>query len=223
MKKKGIAVAVIILAALGVGLYMTRPVTPTLPASSAVTGLEGEAGKRVVVSIIPAESSVTYEIDEILRGSPKHVVGVTSDVAGDIALTNGEAQPLRIGDLAINARTLKTDDERRDGAVARLILQSEQEANQFITFKNVTMQEFSGEMVEGVPYAFKARGDLTIAGVTMPTTFAVTATLLPENRLTATATTVVKRSDFKLVVPSLSFLADVKDEVTLTAKLVAAK
>lgn len=212
----GIALVVL---AVGVGLYMTRSVEPSTPASEAVAPL-GETGKALVLKIVPAESTVSYTIDEVLRDVPTRVVGVTSAVAGEVALTPNPAEPFRIGELAINARTLKTDSDRRDGAVARMILKSELPENEFIVLKNLRVQGLNAPLTPGVTSSFTATGDLKISGVTLPATFAVEAVLDATNVLRATAKTTVKRSDFKLVVPDLPFLADVADEVLLTATLV---
>lgn len=218
MKKTYLGIIVIIVVAAGVGLYLTRSVEPSSPVSEAVTPL-GEAGKALVLQVVPSESSVSYTIDEVLRDVPTRVVGVTTAVAGEVALTPNKAEPLRIGDIAINARTFKTDSERRDGAVARLILKSDLPENEFIFFKDIQVQELATMPVAGTPFSFKAQGNLTISGVTLPAVFAVQALITPEGALQATATTTVKRSAFKLVVPDLPFLADVQDEVLLTAKL----
>ena len=127
------------------------------PASEAVAPL-GETGKALVLKIVPAESTVSYTIDEVLRDVPTRVVGVTNSVAGEVALTPNQAEPLRIGDLAINARTLKTDSDRRDGAVARMILKSEKPENEFIVLKNLRVQGLTSSLVPGVASSFTATG-----------------------------------------------------------------
>ncbi len=64
-------------------------------------------------------------------------------------------------------------------------------------------------------------GDLKIRDMVNAVTFDVSVTLVADNRLEGTATTVVLRSDYDLRIPSVPSVANVTDEVTLTLNFVA--
>lgn len=207
----------------GIAMYMLRPVAaPSAPASEATTPVVPQASSAARVFVIQSSAStVRYELDEELRGKPVHVVGATSEVAGEIAVTLGNTPAITIGDLAINARTFKTDSANRDNAVARFILKSEEAANEFITLRQVVAEKLPASIVAGQPFSFEAAGNITIAGVTKPVVFAVRDVVITEAGLTGTATATVKRSDFGLQIPSIPSVANVTDEVLLTAQLAA--
>src|SRR6185436_20366561 len=100
-------------------------------------------------------------IYEQLNGNDKTVVGTTSEVAGDILLNLSDLSQSEIGEISINARTFATDDDRRDNSVARFILQSESDANEFITFKATSISSLSGSATVGDTLTFQVTGDLT--------------------------------------------------------------
>src|SRR3954452_2311744 len=70
------------------------------------TGAAAPAG--TAFQIDPNASSAQFVIDEILRGSPKTVVGTTNQVAGEIAANLNDLDAAQVGTIKINARTLST-------------------------------------------------------------------------------------------------------------------
>jgi polyisoprenoid-binding protein YceI len=85
-----------------------------------------------VFEIVPAESQASFQIDELLRGALFTVVGTTDQVAGQVAVDPSDPASAQLGTIQINARTLATDDERRDRAIANRILLTD--AHEYITF-----------------------------------------------------------------------------------------
>jgi polyisoprenoid-binding protein YceI len=211
-----IIIAVIVVLVLGF-LYITRPVSaPTQDINTVSAKLPAGSAVSSVYRISQEKSLVRFTMNELLNNKPFLVVGTSTQIAGDIALKDGRFE---IGTLTLNAKTLITDNSRRNGAIVRLILKSESPENEFITFKP-TSSDFTGSVAAGVPATFNVMGDLTISGVTKPATFKVTATATDE-AVTGTATVTIKRSDFNLVIPTLSFIANVDDEFPITASIVA--
>ncbi len=101
--------------------------------------------------------------------------------------------------------------------MVNLILKSNKVENEFITFKPTS----SSPAIElGKMTTFDITGDLTISGVTKSATFSVTLTAT-EDSVSGKATTKIKRSDFNLVIPNLSFIANVDDEFPITVDVVA--
>jgi polyisoprenoid-binding protein YceI len=198
----------------GVSLYLVRPpaapsqditsVPPALPSSPAPS-ISNVATYR----IIPEQSRIEFSIDEILYGNPFTVVGATDQVAGEFQMGDAVA----FGEIAVNARTFKTDSTKRDGAIARLILKAESPGNEFIIFMP--------RNVSGTQDSLTVEGDLTIAGVTKPASFAVALQTQGEGVVAGTAKATLSRSDFNLVIPNLSFVAGVPDTFQVTAAITA--
>ena len=212
-----VAVALVVVAAGAAALYLTRPAAaPSAPVEEPNSQLASAAADdELLFRFNPSNSRASYSLYEELREQPKTVVGVTAEVAGELALNLDQPARSRLGTFRVNARTLATDSERRDGAVARFILKSEEDGNEFITFVPSTLSSFGDSVTAGQPFTFRATGSLTIAGVTRAETFEVTATLLSNSQLLATATARVLRSSYGLTIPQVQSVANVGDEVTL--------
>ena len=72
---------------------------------------------QVTYDIDKTQSSVQFELDEVLSGSPKHVVGTTSEVAGQVLIDFDDPANSQLGTIVINVRTFKTDSDIRDRAI----------------------------------------------------------------------------------------------------------
>ncbi len=216
-------VALVAVVSVGAFLYLTRGVAlPSADVQASVEQLNTSADSSATLfRIAQDESQAEYNIFEVLNGSDKTVVGTTSEVAGDIVIDLNDLSQTEVGEIAINARTFATDEDRRDNSVARFILQSESDANEFITFQPTAINGLPDSASVGDTLEFQVTGDLTIAGTTQPVTFDVTATLATADQLTGHAETVIQRSNFNLTIPSVPFVADVGEEVTLKLDFVA--
>jgi len=211
-------VALIAVVSVGVFLYLTREIAaPSTDIDEAVQTIEPAADttSEVIFQIDQEGTNAEYHIFEVLNGSDKTVVGATNQVAGEIALNLSDLSLSRVGELRINARTFATDSDRRDNAVARFILQSENDANEFIVFVPTALTGLSGSAAVGDTVEFQVTGDLTVAGVTQSITFNVTAVLEADTLLTGHAETVISRAAFNLTIPNVPSVTNVGDEVTL--------
>jgi polyisoprenoid-binding protein YceI len=167
----------------------------------------------VLFSIHPAESQARFIIYEELNGVPTNVVGATNQVAGEAAVGLENLSETLLGEIRINARTLATDQDRRNNAIRNRILFTDQ--YEFITFVPTEMRGFSGSAGIGQVYTFQVTGDLTIRNVTQPVTFVVIVTYESEERLVGSASTTVTQKQFNLSVPSVPFVANVAEEILL--------
>lgn len=218
------AIAALVMAVIGTSafLYLTRDIAaPSREVQNSVEQLEVSGGSATVYRISQADSQAAYTIFEVLNGADKTVVGTTNQVAGDILLNLSDLSQAQIGEISINARTFATDEERRDNAVARFVLQSEADANEFITFQPTSISGLPDSASVGETVKFQVTGDLTIAGTTQAVTFAVTATLETADRLVGHAETIIRRAGFNLSIPNVPFVASVGEEVTLKLDFVA--
>jgi len=178
------------------------------------------AAQAVVYQINSSGSEASFTLNEELLGVPTVVVGVTPKVAGTITVDWSNPANTKISKLEIDATDFKTDNERRNGAIHRFILQT----GQYPTI------EFEPTAIEGLPSSakpgdvlnFKVTGNLKIRDITNPVTFDVTATA-GEDEISGEAKTVVTRTAYQLSIPSVPSVANVTEEVTLTLKFVATK
>lgn len=212
-------IIIVIVAFLGFR-FATRPAAaPGQPIEEVVPTQETSptSASETTYRISQDRSKASFSIREVLRGSPFTAVGTTSQIAGDVTVTDGA---LALGTIRINARTFKTDSTQRDGAIARFILKSENPESEFITF--VPTATTGLQLTEGIEVKGTVTGSLTIAGVTKPVILAVTATQTG-NTITGKATSTLKRSDFNLQIPNVPFVASVDDIFSISADIVAVR
>lgn len=226
MKTKIISVVVILIVILvGAFFYFTRPVSaPSENIENAVVALSANTSPTAKqLSIIPEKSNAQFSLNEMLYGKPKLVIGTTNQVVGEINIDTAvnAKSPLTIGEVKINARTLKTDSEQRNGALGRLILKSEDDANEFITFKPTKLDGVPDTLTIDKTFSFVITGDMTVSGVTKSEAFDATGTLNADGSFTADASTSLAYADFGLMVPNFSFLANVDKIVRLEVKIFA--
>ncbi len=173
----------------------------------------------IVFEIVQDESEARFIIDEVLRGSPKTVVGVTNQVAGQIAVDPADPASAQVGQISINARTLATDSDMRNRAVKNRILQTD--AYEFVTFQPTQLTGLPESAAAGEPLSFQIVGDLTIRDTTKQVTFDVTLTPVDETRLEGLATLTIPYRDFGLAIPDSPSVDTVADNVTLELEFVA--
>ena len=171
--------------------------------------------------IVPEESEARYEIDELLRGEPTRVVGLTDQVAGDIIVDFANASASQVGVIRINVRTMETPEDRRDRAVRSRILQSAEDQFEFVDFTPTALEGLPDAVSVGDTVSFTIVGDLKVRDITAEARFQATITVVAEDRLEGTAEATILRSTYNLVIPQVPFVADVGEEVLLGIKFVA--
>lgn len=206
---------------------VTQPTDTAAPAETeAVTPVETDepaaeqsANQLRIYSIDPASSQVRFELDEDLRGSRITVVGLTNQVAGEFAADPGDLSTVQVGTLQINARTLQTDNNFRNNAIQNEILDTG--AYEFISFTPTAVNGLPAAAAVGETVSFTIDGDLTIRDITRPVTFTVSASMVTDQQISGTASTVINRTDFNLNIPSVPNVANVEEEVELYIDFVA--
>ncbi|MFA6050189.1 MAG: YceI family protein [Candidatus Paceibacterota bacterium] len=222
MKKFLYFVVALIIVAIGIYFFATRPVeAPPAVAPAGEVPSESETGVVQKWSIDPANSTAKFEIDEELRGEPFHVVGQTKVVSGDVSYdaTNGKVSGL----ISIDGATLKTDSSQRDGAIGRFILHTEDADKRFITFALKEVTTIPPDPVLDTSYTFTVRGTLTINGISKEVSWTMTGKAAAGGTITGTAKTTVKRGDFGLTIPNIPFVANVSENVGLILDFVFLK
>ena len=198
---------------------------PTATAAGTAAATEAPASgvptSAVLFRIVPEESEVRFEIDEILRGAPTLVVGTTNQIAGDFIVDFANLGASELGTLRINVRTLRTPEDRRDRAIRSRILESASDEFEFITFEPVNLVGLPESVEMGQPAPFQIVGNLTIRNITREVTFDAELTLAAPDRVEGTAVTVIQRPDYNLTIPSVPFVASVDEDVLLGITFVA--
>lgn len=211
------AVAVVCVLGAGVLAYIWfsggdgQPSTPA--AAPALVLLPGDT--RTLFHIAPEASEVRFIIDEELLGSPKTVIGVTNEVAGDLLLDLDQPANSQLGALRINVRTLETDNEFRNRALRGQILQADRAEFEFAQFTPTALLQLPEDVSTGETVKFQITGNLTVRDVTREVTFDATLTLVDDTLLEGGAYAVVSRADFGLTIPEAPGVANVSDEVRL--------
>jgi len=173
----------------------------------------------LIFAISQAESQVSFTLDELLRNVPTTVVGISNQVAGEIAVDLANPANTQVGVIQINARTLETDNGFRNRAIQNEILDTGR--HEFITFTPTGISGLPETVAIGDSFSFQLSGDLTIREITQPVTFAVSVTVASETRLEGSASATVLRSNFDLNIPDVPSVANVTDEVLLEINFVA--
>jgi polyisoprenoid-binding protein YceI len=188
-------------------------------ATAEPTAEPAAAAAPVIFEIVQAESEARFIIDEVLRGSPVRVVGVTDQVAGQIAIDPANPAATQLGEVRINARTLATDNDFRNRAIRNQILDTN--TYEFVTFQPTELVGLPETVAVGQPFTFQVVGDLTVKDVTQPVTFDVTVNPVSETRIEGLATTTFPYRDFGVSIPEVPSVDLVADDVTLELEFVA--
>ena len=205
----------------GSGEPSTELTTPTIVGQS-TTSLGAESAATTTFVIQAEQSEASFTLDEVLRGAPQTVVGVTSEVAGQFVLDSSDLSNTQFSAIVVNARTFSTGSSTRDRAIrGPIILNSAADEFEFITFEVTSVSGLEGTAQVGDTLTFLLAGNLTIRGVTNPAEFEVTATLTDDSTVTGTASTTVLRSNYDIGIPSVASVADVTDEVLLELSFIA--
>jgi polyisoprenoid-binding protein YceI len=186
--------------------------TPATVETALPQGKSSVAGPRFVVA--PTGNEVRYRIrEQLVRVDlPNDAIGRTSEITGGVAVsTGGEIIPAESKFVA-SVGSLKSDRDRRDGFVRRNVLETD---------KYPTV-EFSPTAFRGLPkslptsgsHTFDVIGNLTVRGVTKPTTWRVKADA-KNGQVTGTASTAFTFSDFNIDQPRVPIVLSVADTIKL--------
>jgi len=168
---------------------------------------------------VAEDSEARFSIDELLFGQPKTVIGTTNAITGEITVDAANPSASVIGPIQVEAGTFVTDNDRRNGAIRRFILQSNQ--YQFVTFSSTELSGMPDSVAVGDDIEFEVTGELTVRDVTNPVLFIVTLQVVSETELRGSAATIVVRDDFDLTIPQVPNVANVGEEFIVEFDFVA--
>jgi polyisoprenoid-binding protein YceI len=179
-------------------------------------------GGAVAFVIDPDQSTARFEIDEVLRGEPTHVVGTTNQVAGQVSVDPKDLSTAEFSEMVVNARTFETGSGQRDRAIrGPVILDSASDEHELITFTVTSVDGLDGSLAAGETVEFTISGDLTVKGTTQPVTFDASVSMIDEMTIGGTAEAQITRDMFEIGIPSVPGVADVTNEVLIGLDFVA--
>lgn len=162
----------------------------------------------------PAGNAARYRVREQLVGVdlPNDAIGETSGVTGVIAAdAKGQLIPAE-SKFTVDVSTLKSDKDRRDGFVRGRVLETREFPT--VTFVPTSVTGLSLPLPRSGTRAFQVTGDLTVRGVTHPTTWNGTARFQP-GKVTGSASTAFTFADFDITQPRVPVVLSVADTIRL--------
>jgi len=160
----------------------------------------------------PTGTEARYQVRELLAANTieNDVVGKTAAVTGGISLDKAGKVISAESRITIDLTGLKTDRDRRDGYVQRNTLETAKYPTADFVITQIT--GLPAKLPTSGALSFTLVGDLTLKGVTKPTTWTVTATATPTG-MTGTAKTKFTFSEFGIAVPRVPVVARVDDPI----------
>lgn len=182
--------------------------------AAAITAARPLATAAFTFVVAEDGNTARYRVREQLAGFdlPNDAVGETSAVSGSIALDKSGNVIPEASHIVVGIAGLKSDKDRRDGYIKRRVLQTD-------SFPNVELvvTRISGLKLP-VPKSgtrnLKLEGNLTVRGVTRPTTWSATASFT-DSVVTGKAATKFTFADFGLTQPRVPIVLSVADTIGL--------
>ena len=183
----------------------------TAPAEDARRYKASPRGSKVTVS----GTSTAHNWDlvgELVGGYLELPAGVEFD-AGKSELPGATGGKLNAkAAISIPVTSLKAPYENMDNVAYDALNQKEHPSIQF----HLTQMTLQTPHVVGTPFAFEAKGDLIVNGVTNAITMPVTIETADKGKLKITGKVPLKMTDFKIVPPVKFGLFRTSDEITIS-------
>ena len=195
------------------------PTATAPPQEEAATEMEEKPAGSQTFVIVAQESEARFIINEMLLGQPKTVIGTTNALSGELTVDAANPAASVIGPFQIDAGTFVTDNDNRNGAIRRFILQSNQ--HQYITFNATELTGLQDAVSVGDEIEFEITGDMTVRDITNSVLFIVTMQVVSESELRGTAATIVAREAFEITIPQVPSVANVGEEFIVEFDFVA--
>jgi polyisoprenoid-binding protein YceI len=187
--------------------------------AAAVSTASGQAkapAKAEVVRFVvaPTGNEARYRVREQLAGFdlPKDAVGATKAVTGQIVVGADGKVVKDSSKFIVKLSEMKSDQTRRDNFLRRSTLETTKYPDAELV--PVALEGLLLPIQLGSSQTFSVRGDLTVRGVTRPTTWQVTARA-EGNDVVGTAATAFTFKDFNLEQPRVPVVLSVADTIRL--------
>ena len=178
------------------------------------TSTESAPGVMLRFVLAPAEQAARYRVRERLVGHdmPSDAVGETKSVTGTIAFDSSGNVIRPESKFVVDAASFVSDKNRRDGFVRGRLLDAEQYPSIVLIPTNV--RGVALPLPTSGSRAIEVTGDLTVRGVTRPTTWNGTVQF-KDGRVAGSAATAFTFDDFQIEQPRVPVLLSVADTIRL--------
>jgi polyisoprenoid-binding protein YceI len=182
-----------------------------LDGASAQTGITTKSDRYIVA---PTGNEARYRVREQLAGFdlPRDAIGATKNVTGRIVIAADGKVVKDSSKLVIQLSELKSDQTRRDTYLRRNTLETAKYPSAELV--PTALDGLLMPIQPGSSQTFSVKGDLTVHGVTHPTTWNVTARAEGKD-VVGTAATAFTFKDFGLEQPRVSIVLNVADTIRL--------
>jgi polyisoprenoid-binding protein YceI len=164
--------------------------------------------------LAPSEQAARYRVRERLVGHdlPNDAVGETKSVTGAIAFDSTGNIIRQESKFVVDASTFVSDQNRRDGFVRGRLLDARQYPSVVLVPSSV--RGVALPLPASGSRAIEMTGDLTVRGVTRPTTWKGTVNF-KDGRVVGSAATEFTFNDFQIEQPRVPVLLSVADTIRL--------
>lgn len=172
---------------------------------------KGPAVKYVVAT---SGNEVRYRIQEHLVrfALPNDAVGATTEIGGGIAFaSDGNIVPSD-SKFLIKIGSLTSDRDMRDNFVRTRVLEADQYPT--VEFAPTSVKGLGSPLPTSGAHEFQLVGNLTVHGITKPTTWNVKATMT-NGQVTGNAATAFTFAEFGLAQPKVPIVLSVGDTIKL--------
>lgn len=184
------------------------------PAAGAPASATAPALAGLHLTVAPTGNEVRYRIrEQLVRVDlPNDAIGKTSEISGGIGVgTDGKIIPTE-SKFVVNVGSLKSDRDRRDGYVRGRVLETDQYPT--VEFTPTGFRGLPAKLPTSGSHTFDVTGNLTVRGVTKPTTWRMTAEA-KNGQVTGNAYTLFTFADFNMQQPKVPIVLSVADTIRL--------
>lgn len=199
-----------------------RTTTAATPDTLAASPSASPSADAFRVTLVPGSSQALYRAREQLASIafPTDAVGKTTQVSGVVAFTSSGQVDSSASKITIDLSTLQSDKPQRDNFIKQRTLDTARYPD--AVFVPTAVLGLPWPLPASGQVTFKLTGNLTVRGVTKPTTWDVSATL-DTREIRGTATTTVTFEDFGMTPPTAAAVLNVEDRLTLELDFTASR
>jgi polyisoprenoid-binding protein YceI len=187
---------------------------PVKKATEVVAPTTPQPGEALRLVLSPTGTAARYRVRERLVGQdlPNDAVGETKTLSGAISFDSSGKVIRQASKFVVDAGTFVSDKNRRDGFVRGRLLESDSYPE--VVLVPTAVSGISLPLPSSGTKPFEMTGDLTVRGVTRPTTWKGTAQL-QDGRVTGSAATALTFDDIQMDQPRVPVLLSVADTIRL--------
>ena len=182
-------------------------------ATSTPAEMPSEEIGELTFNLVEGQNEARYRAEEqLVRIGFNIAVGKTNDVTGTIVIRQDGTIVPGQSKIVVDLRNLTSDSGRRDGFIQRSTLNTAEFPHAELVFTG--SQGLSDPLPTSGEVDFQIVGDLTVHGVTLPTTWDVEAQISGEE-LIGTAATKVTITGFGMDLPLVASVLSIENEIGL--------